>query len=512
MTELSVMSQYEYRQRWRKITAEVNILAESSGNSNDETELSFVEHSDPVDQVSIDSVLSSTEKVSSSSYSELDLVDLNEECIGAVAGIDNDGVSSISEELASWATKNNCRRDAMNELLKILRRHGHDSLPKDARTLLQTPRQVLAVNKCGGQYIYLGIAKGIMNALSNNPSFCAESTNIELVVNIDGLPLFKSSCIEMWPIQCSFNSLGVFVVALFCGKSKPESVDEYLKDFIEELINLKETGIIHQGKKFNVNVKCFSCDAPARAFLKCIAGHSGYNSCERCTIKGSWSGRVVFTSREMQPKRVVEIFNDFGYKEHQKRTTPLIDAGVNCIGGFALDYMHMVCLGVVKRILRFLKGGPKECRLSSGQINQISQNLLVLKGKMPQEFARQPRSLSELDRWKATEFRQFLLYTGPLVLKGVVTRATYGHFMALSVALSILLNSDVKVREHYLDYANKLLEYFVGNCSHIYGETFNVYNVHGLLHLHEDVENHNTSLNEISCFQFENHMQVLKSL
>ena len=164
------MSQYEYRQRWRKITAEVNILAESSGNSNDETELSFVEHSDPVDQVSIDSVLSSTEKVSSSSDSELDLVDLNEECIGAVAGIDNDGVSSISEELASWATKNNCRRDAMNELLKILRRHGHDSLPKDARTLLQTPRQVLAVNKCGGQYIYLGIAKGIMNVLSSNPS------------------------------------------------------------------------------------------------------------------------------------------------------------------------------------------------------------------------------------------------------------------------------------------------------------------------------------------------------
>ena len=201
------MSQYEYRQRWRKITAEVNILAESSGNSNDETELSFVEHSDPVDQVSIDSVLSSTEKVSSSSDSELDLVDLNEECIGAVAGIDNDGVSSISEELASWATKNNCRRDAVNELLKILRRHGHDSLPKDARTLLQTPRQVLAVNKCGGQYIYLGIAKGIMNVLSSNPSFCAESTNIELVVNIDGLPLFKSSCIEMWPIQCTVVSI-----------------------------------------------------------------------------------------------------------------------------------------------------------------------------------------------------------------------------------------------------------------------------------------------------------------
>ena len=72
--------------------------------------------------------------------------------------------------------------------------------------------------------------------------------------------------------------------------------------------------------------------------------------------------------------------------------------------------MHLVCLGVVKRMLTFLKQGPRECRLSYQQLTIISENLLNLNGKMPREFARQPRSTDYLDRWKATELRQFLLY------------------------------------------------------------------------------------------------------
>ena len=64
--------------------------------------------------------------------------------------------------------------------------------------------------------------------------------------------------------------------------------------------------------------------------------------------------------------------------------------------------MHLVCLGVVKRML---KQGPRICKLSNAMVQDISNILISLSGKMPSEFSRQPKSLTEIERWKATEFK-----------------------------------------------------------------------------------------------------------
>ncbi len=263
---------------------------------------------------------------------------------------------------------------------------------------------------------------------------------------------------------------------------------------------------------YNVAVKTFICDAPARAYLKCIKGHTAKDSCERYQIKGTWKGRVVFNEQESYPPRTDRAFNQLAYDGHQTRLSPLVGAGIACIKSFVLDYMHLVCLGVVKRMLVFLKQGPNICRISPRQRAEISENLMNIMGCMPSDFARQPRSLSELDRYKATELLQFLLYTGVVVLKDVLDQEVYEHFLELSVAMSMLLESDDDKREYNLPYARQLLDHFVNCCEHFYGETFTVYNVHNIKHISDDVAKFQCSLNVISAFEFENHLQSLKKL
>ena len=104
-------------------------------------------------------------------------------------------------------------------------------------------------------------------------------------------------------------------------------------------------------------------------------------------------------------------------------------------------------------ILKFLKNGPAICRLSQVQQSLISNDSTEMKFVIPSDFSRKPRSVVEIDRWKATEFRQFLLYTGPLILKRILSSAMYSHFLTLRMGVAILMDSDDAERNTKIQYA-----------------------------------------------------------
>ena len=309
-----------------------------------------------------------------------------------------------------------------------------------------------------------------------------------------------------------FKSDHVFPVAIFHGKSKPSSAHQFLADFVNEVDQLKTNGIQLGGKILQFNLKAIVCDAPARAFIKCTIGHTGYYACERCEIKGfSRNNRIVYDCCTQEDIRTSEKFNTLQYKKHQKELSPL-HSSIDCIHGFPLDYMHMVLLGVVKRMLVFLIKGDKVCKISNQQSIENSARLVGLRGQSPSNFDRQPRGLKDLCYWKATELRQFLLYLGPVVLKGIVSEKIYDHFLVLHVALSLLLKDEITEDVAVLDYAKNLLKYFSSASSSVYGSNFHVYNVHSLTHIADDVSYHKCSPNDLSAFKFENYMQGLKKM
>ncbi|KAL4154268.1 hypothetical protein QTP88_002093 [Uroleucon formosanum] len=117
----------------------------------------------------------------------------------------------------------------------------------------------------------------------------------------------------------------------------------------------------------------------------------------------------------------------------------------------------------------------ERCVKHGGLSAQVSELLLSLKPCIPLEFARKPRSLIEISRWKATELRLFVLYTGPVVLKKVLSKDCYSNFMALNIAMIILLSPN---QNDKIDYADKLLNYFVNSFQHIYVSHYISLNVH----------------------------------
>ena len=62
-----------------------------------------------------------------------------------------DPPGSLRSDLAYWQATRNVPLNAVTELLHILRRHGVEDIPLDARTLMQTPMNVqLIVRTVGG--------------------------------------------------------------------------------------------------------------------------------------------------------------------------------------------------------------------------------------------------------------------------------------------------------------------------------------------------------------------------
>lgn len=413
-----------------------------------------------------------------------------------------DDEEKLREDLKRIYIEDNMNLTTLTKILHALK-PTHPGLPLDARTLLGKADDHKIKQIGNGQYCHLGIEAGLrtIEFFSSNALHC--------LFNIDGLPLTKGNQQNLWPILCRVRneSSSVFPVGIYQGAKKPDCFNDFMAEFVNELKVLVANGITINERSFSIRIDGFIMDAPAASSMMYVTPYNGYNGCRKCCAHGEYHSKVVFPELQ-SPLRTDASFRGRNCPNHHSGTSLLETLPMDMVKCFPNDPMHLVHLGVVKKIIWQLMdrktGGLQKLKQST--IDSINARLKQCRHFYPREFQRKPRDLHHYHTWKATEFRDFLLYTGPLVLKNNVPVSTYKHFMALSTAIRILSSKQYLALNKQAD---DLLKYFVKHFPTIYGKHHVTYNVHNLLHLASDSK-HFGALETFSAYPFESFLGKLK--
>lgn len=418
--------------------------------------------------------------------------------------------SKFTDKLKMWYIDTKPTKNCVEKLLTILKEEGLD-VPLSLETLLGRQKRALTKYVSPGIYCHFGIQKQIRKV----ESFLKNYEQIVIDVNIDGIPLFKSSLVQLWPILFKIvntkEKFEPFPIGVFVGKGKPHSVHEFLEDFVEE-VNHLDGYIVINNRNISMVLRCLVCDTPARSFACGVPGHTSCHGCMKCTQKAKKVNNVLTYCCTSGDPITDDDFFVRKYPEHhlrnfQQEMSPLESIGFKMISQTPLDSMHLIDLGVMKKMLLRLVNRQTRPKLPKVNVEKISTQLEQLKKFVPKEFPRKPRSLNEISNWKATEFRFFLAYSGPYVLQDIVDDDFYYEFLLLHCAYR-MLNCPRHVANN-IQQAQSLLELFVENFPIIFGEESVSFNVHSLLHIAEDVAKYGT-LSEFAAYDFENRLQKLK--
>ena len=421
------------------------------------------------------------------------------------------------EEIKQWVVSCKIPHVHVDKLLKILRRRLLPNIPLSTTTLLEKnikcdKENMSVVDGSSGEFLYFGVKKNLEETV--DPQF--HKTNIlELMFNIDGVQPFGSSKVSMWPTLCKVYTqedvYKPFSVSVYAGHGKPKSAAEYLDKFVKEMSSLLVSGVDISGKHFEVRIKFFTCDCPARSFLKCVVGHTAFKGCERCQVLGEKKDNVTVFLQTNAEKKTENMFRTFKDPHYHTGVSPLtcINPPIKMINQFILDPMHLLYLGCMKRIIEFLWNSTnKKGKLSIGMRDEINRRSIQIYKDIPDEFPRKMRPLNEHSMYKAVEFKFLTLYAAPFIMKKILPKEMYEHLLLFTISCRLLSK---KIPFSHVAQARENLVKFVDDASSIYDSTFISLNIHNLVHISDDVENTGCNLNEISAFAFESYLGSMMS-
>ena len=248
-----------------------------------------------------------------------------------------------------------------------------------------------------------------------------KSNEVQLVLNVDGASVFKSSKLSVWPtwvqvfnlppkLRGAFSNLSL--LGLWHGRSKP-LFDKLLPLIVFEIESLCEPIMLIQGLgTISFRIRTIVADMPATASVLCMNQFNGYSSCPHCFIKGFWQNyRMLFSVTKPFKLRENKGFKACGWAAERdgdikcgiKSSTPLnsiLDLPWDC----PIDPMHQVFLGTGKVLTKVLVS------LAKSKLKEA--NNLMMQVKVPFDILHRIKSLDEIKFWKAFDLKLFFFSCG----------------------------------------------------------------------------------------------------
>ncbi|KAL7290838.1 hypothetical protein TKK_0015573 [Trichogramma kaykai] len=339
--------------------------------------------------------------------------------------------------------------------------------------------------------------------------------------NTDGAQLFESAKRSLWPLQLYINELPpeirfkhLLIAALMESESEPTAnrLNLFMETMIMECQHLSVDGVpitdSESGIVQNIIIIPFTAnvDTVARPKLQNRIQFNGYDGCSWCYHPGKYCDGSM---------RYIMLENDAPLRSHEDHLIDLKNAlkfnkpirGVkgesillaldqfDIVWDLPPDYMHGSLLGVTKQ----LWAKWSNAYFKKPHLEKIKSRMLHI--KLIRDIRRSIRPLEFAGKYKATEWRTWLLFLSLPVLKDILPEDEFLSFSKFVSSVYELLKE--KITDDDLRKVEYNLLNFTGQSEIDYYEGFITFNVHSLNHYCHAVK-HCGPFWSTSAFPFEN--------
>ena len=153
-------------------------------------------------------------------------------------------------------------------------------------------------------------------------------------------------------------------------------------------------------------------------------------------------GRMTFMGEDVHPKRTNQNFRAQEQKEHHNESSPLLHiTEIDMVKDIPVEVMH-ASGGLQKKLNeRWFKHPIRTFyRITGTNIGYLNDRINYISKKcLPNLFPRKLRPTSEHVHYKYTEYKQFILYTGKILLINLMPdKKLYENFLDYSVAMNLM--------------------------------------------------------------------------